>query len=71
MEVFHKYSGLDHRTADPTYSKRPLGKTGYQVAICGLGGLFTTSMHDRHDEVVEIVNRAIDLRVNYIDASAL
>jgi hypothetical protein len=51
--------------------KRPLGKTGYQVTIYGLGGLFTTSMHDRHDEAVEIVNRAIDLGVNYIDTSAL
>jgi len=51
--------------------KRRLGKTGYQVTIYGLGGLFTTSMHDRHDEAVEIVNRAIDLGVNYIDTSAL
>ncbi|UCH63686.1 MAG: aldo/keto reductase [Fidelibacterota bacterium] len=50
--------------------KRPLGKTGHQVAIYGLGGLFTTSMHDRHDEAVEIINRAIDLGVNYIDTSA-
>jgi aryl-alcohol dehydrogenase-like predicted oxidoreductase len=50
--------------------KRPLGKTGEQVTIYGLGGLFTTSMVDRHDEAVEIVNRAIDLGVNYIDTSA-
>jgi aryl-alcohol dehydrogenase-like predicted oxidoreductase len=34
-------------------------------------GLFTLSRHDRHDEAVEIVNRAIDLGVNYIDTSAL
>jgi len=51
--------------------KRPLGKTGHQVTIYGLGGLFTTSRHDRHDEAVEIVNRALDLGVNYIDTSAL
>jgi aryl-alcohol dehydrogenase-like predicted oxidoreductase len=51
--------------------KRPLGKTGHQVTIFGLGGLFTTSRHDRHDEAVEIVNRALDLGVNYIDTSAL
>ncbi len=51
--------------------KRPLGKTGHQVTICGLGGLFTTAMHDRHEQAVEIVNRAIDLGVNYIDTSAL
>lgn len=40
---------------------RPLGTTGREVTIYGLGGLFTTSMHDRHDEAVNIVNRAIDL----------
>jgi aryl-alcohol dehydrogenase-like predicted oxidoreductase len=50
--------------------KRPLGKTGHQVTVYGLGGLYTTSKHDRHDEAVEIINRAIDLGVNYIDTSA-
>ena len=50
--------------------KRPLGKTGHQVTIYGLGGFFTLARHDRHDQAVEIVNRAIDLGVNYIDTSA-
>jgi aryl-alcohol dehydrogenase-like predicted oxidoreductase len=54
-----------------TIPKRPLGKTGRQVTIYGLGGLFTVARHDRHDEAVEIINRAIDLGVNYIDTSAL
>jgi aryl-alcohol dehydrogenase-like predicted oxidoreductase len=63
----------DRRALPPTkpIPKRPLGKTGYQVTIYGLGGLFTVARHDRHDEAVEIVNRAIDLGVNYIDTSAL
>jgi aryl-alcohol dehydrogenase-like predicted oxidoreductase len=63
----------DRRTLPSTnpIPKRPLGKTGHEVTIYGLGGLFTTSRHDRHDEAVEIVNRAIDLGVNYIDTSAL
>jgi aryl-alcohol dehydrogenase-like predicted oxidoreductase len=66
-------STMASTTEPPTkpIPKRPLGKTGYQATIFGLGGLFTTSMHDRHDEAVEIVNRAIDLGVNYIDTSAL
>jgi len=51
--------------------KRPLGRAGHQVTIFGLGGLFTVARHDRHDEAVEIVNRAMDLGVNYIDTSAL
>jgi aryl-alcohol dehydrogenase-like predicted oxidoreductase len=60
---------LAARTTKPIPT-RPLGKTGRQVTIYGLGGLFTVSMHDRHDQAVEIVNRAIDLGVNYIDTSA-
>ena len=50
--------------------RRPLGKTGHQVSIYGLGGLFTLARHDRHDQAVEIVKRALDLGVNYIDTSA-
>jgi aryl-alcohol dehydrogenase-like predicted oxidoreductase len=63
----------DRKTLPPTepIPRRVLGKTGEQVTIYGLGGLFTTSRHDRHDEAVEIVNRAIDLGINYIDTSAL
>ncbi len=59
------------KLSDKPIPKRPLGKTGHQVTIYGLGGLYTTSMHDRHEEAVEIVNRAIDLGINYIDTSAL
>lgn len=51
--------------------KRPLGKTGYQVTIYALGGLFTVARHDRHEQAVEIVNRAIDLGINYIDTAPL
>jgi aryl-alcohol dehydrogenase-like predicted oxidoreductase len=51
--------------------QRPLGKTGQQLTLYGLSGLFTLAKHDRHDEAVEIVHRAIDLGVNYVDTSAL
>ncbi len=51
--------------------KRPLGRTGHQVTIYSLGGLFTVARHDRHDQAVEIINQALDLGVNYIDTSAL
>ncbi len=43
---------------------RTLGRTGRQVTVLGLGGLFTVSMHDRHEQAVEIVNRALDLGIN-------
>ena len=63
---------IDHQTALPTNSlpKRPLGKTGVEVSIYGLGGLYTISKHHLRDKAVEIINRAIDLGVNYIDTSA-
>ena len=61
----------DRTASQPTnpLSRRLLGKTGQQVTLYGLGGLYTPSKHDRHDEAVEIVNRAIDLGVNYIDTA--
>ena len=67
------FGGVAAQGTEPSKTplpQRTLGKTGRQVSIYGLGGLFTVSMHDRHDEAVEIVNRAIDLGVNYIDTSA-
>ena len=62
----------DRKTSLPTnpLPKRPLGKTGFQATIYGLGGLYTISKHNRRDAAVEIINRAIDLGVNYIDTSA-
>lgn len=60
-----------HKLSDNPIPKRPLGKTGNEVTILGLGGLYTVSKHDRHEKAVEIVNRAIDLGINYIDTSAL
>jgi aryl-alcohol dehydrogenase-like predicted oxidoreductase len=68
--IFAEASAQATEPSKTTIPQRPLGKTGRQVTIYGLGGLFTVSMHDRHDEAVEIVNRAIDLGVNYIDTSA-
>jgi aryl-alcohol dehydrogenase-like predicted oxidoreductase len=58
-------------SANNALPTRVLGKTGVQVTMLGLGGLFTTSMANRRDEAVRIVNRAIDLGINYVDTSAI
>jgi aryl-alcohol dehydrogenase-like predicted oxidoreductase len=54
----------------PPMPERPLGKTGYRVRIFSLGGQATLETAGMHDESIAIINRAIDLGVNYIDTAA-
>jgi aryl-alcohol dehydrogenase-like predicted oxidoreductase len=49
---------------------RNLGQTGYQVGIFSLGGQAKLERTFAADESVEIVNRAIDLGINYVDSAA-
>ncbi len=49
---------------------RPLGKTGHKVKIFSLGGQATIEKAGTRDASIAIVNRAIDLGVNYIDTAA-
>lgn len=46
---------------------RPLGKTGLNVSVIGLGGVQLAS--SRIDYAVSIVQRALDLGINYIDTA--
>src|SRR6185312_12877835 len=49
---------------------RNLGKTGYRVGIFSLGGQATIEQPDKEQEAMAIVERALDLGVNYIDTAA-
>ncbi|MBK7134398.1 MAG: aldo/keto reductase [Bacteroidales bacterium] len=49
---------------------RPLGKTGHMVCIYSLGGQATIETPGKEDLSVQIINRAIDLGINYIDTAA-
>src|SRR5690554_548812 len=56
-----------------TYSSMPthaFGKTGYKVGILSLGGQATLEIAGREKESEEIINRAIDLGINYTDTAA-
>lgn len=56
-----------------TYSAMPtrsFGKTGYKVGILSLGGQATIEKQGTEEESEKIINRAIDLGVNYIDTAA-
>ncbi|MGO8757763.1 MAG: aldo/keto reductase [Terracidiphilus sp.] len=50
---------------------RNLGKTGYKVGIFSLGGQAALEKADNFDAAVPIVDRALDLGVNYIDTSSI
>lgn len=54
-------------TAMPT---RNLGRTGYRVGIFSLGGQSALEKPDNFDVAVPLIERALDLGVNYVDTSA-
>lgn len=49
---------------------RNLGLTGYRVGQLSLGGQATIEIPGKEDEAAAIINRAIDLGINYIDSAA-
>jgi aryl-alcohol dehydrogenase-like predicted oxidoreductase len=48
---------------------RPLGQTGRNVGLFSLGGQGLLEQPGHTDEAVAIINRAIDLGVNYLDSA--
>jgi predicted aldo/keto reductase-like oxidoreductase len=60
------YNPKTHQ-AMPTHN---LGQTGYRVGLFSLGGQATLEKPGTEDASQAIVNRAIDLGVNYIDTAA-
>jgi aryl-alcohol dehydrogenase-like predicted oxidoreductase len=50
---------------------RNLGRTGYKVGIFSLGGQASLEKANNFDVAVPIVERALDLGVNYIDTSSI
>jgi len=49
---------------------RNLGKTGFQVGIFSLGGQAAIEQADNFDVAVPLIEKALDLGVNYVDTSA-
>jgi aryl-alcohol dehydrogenase-like predicted oxidoreductase len=49
--------------------KRRLGKTNVDVTILGLGGEGVLRSYDRWKDAYDLINRAIDLGINYFDSA--
>jgi hypothetical protein len=50
---------------------RNLGKTGYKVGLFSLGGQAALERPENFDVAVPIIERALDLGINYIDTSSI
>src|SRR5690348_597076 len=50
---------------------RNLGKTGFKVGIFSLGGQASLEKAHNEDVAVPIIDKALDLGVNYIDTSSI
>jgi aryl-alcohol dehydrogenase-like predicted oxidoreductase len=62
--------GTKPAPAKPAMPVRNLGKTGFSVGLFSLGGQAALERVDNAANAVPIIDRAIDLGVNYIDTSA-
>jgi len=49
--------------------KRPLGKTGEEISILGLGGEGIFRAHDQEEEAVALIRRALDLGITYFESA--
>ncbi len=63
------FSGASAGTANNGMPRRPLGRTGHQVPLFSLGGQSVIERRGQDEKAVAIINRALDLGVNYIDTA--
>jgi aryl-alcohol dehydrogenase-like predicted oxidoreductase len=54
----------------PGLERRPLGRTGFEATILGLGTAQIGSRHLSRPKAVEVIEAAIDLGINYIDTAS-
>jgi predicted aldo/keto reductase-like oxidoreductase len=65
------FPALPRNAATSAMATRNLGKTGYKVGIFSLGGQAAIEQPNNEEVSVAIVERAIDLGINYIDTAAM
>ena len=52
-----------------TIPKRPLGRTGHEATIMGLGGEGILRTYGYKSQAYDLINRAIDLGINYFESA--
>ena len=60
---------MDRMGEKEIFPKRPLGNTGEQVSVLGLGGEGVLRSFDREKEAVSLIQRAIDLGITYFESA--
>jgi aryl-alcohol dehydrogenase-like predicted oxidoreductase len=60
-----------NRVTEKAMPTRNLGRTGYRVGIFSLGGQAAVEQPNNESIAVPIVERALDLGINYIDTAAM
>jgi uncharacterized protein len=60
-----------HSVRSDSIPTRNLGKTGYKVGIFSLGGQAALEKANNEASAVPIIEKALDLGVNYIDTSSI
>jgi aryl-alcohol dehydrogenase-like predicted oxidoreductase len=71
-ETAHALPSLPENRITPTAMPiRNLGKTGYRVGVFSLGGQAALERANNEETSVAIINRALDLGVNYLDTSSI
>ena len=60
---------LEASFSDLPIPTRPLGRTGVEVSIFGLGGEGVLRTFDRTDEARAVIERALDVGVTYFDSA--
>ena len=68
--VLSSLQSCDGTTSALKIPQRPFGKTGETVGIYSLGAQATVEQVGMKEQALEIVNRCLDLGINYIDTSA-
>jgi aryl-alcohol dehydrogenase-like predicted oxidoreductase len=57
------------QSTDISLPRRPLGRTGREVTLFGLGGEGVLRTHGRATEAVRVIHQALDQGVNYFDTA--